>query len=75
LPIGYCSSDHRRDQDKGGIIIPDTAREKPIEGQGRAVGKGKRPEDGRLLPTRRQGRDKVIYGKWWVRVKLDARIT
>ena len=49
---------------KSGIIIPDTAQEKPMEGQVVAVGKGKRLEDGRLLPLGVKVGDKVIYGKW-----------
>ena len=49
---------------KGGIIIPDTAQEKPMQGEVIAVGKGKRLEDGRLLPLDVKVGDKVIYGKW-----------
>jgi chaperonin GroES len=49
---------------KSGIIIPDTAQEKPMEGQVVAVGKGKRLEDGRLQPLGVKVGDKVIYGKW-----------
>ena len=49
---------------KAGIIIPDTAQEKPMQGEVVAVGKGKRLEDGRLLPPDVKVGDKVIYGKW-----------
>jgi chaperonin GroES len=49
---------------KSGIIIPDTAQEKPMEGQVVAVGKGKRLEDGRLQPLGVKVGDKVLYGKW-----------
>jgi chaperonin GroES len=49
---------------KAGIIIPDTAQEKPMQGEVVAVGKGKRLEDGRLLPIGVKVGDKVIYGKW-----------
>ena len=49
---------------KSGIIIPDTAQEKPMQGEVIAVGKGKRLEDGRLLPLDVKVGDKVIYGKW-----------
>jgi chaperonin GroES len=49
---------------KGGLIIPDTAQEKPMQGEVIAVGKGKRLEDGRLLPLDVKVGDKVIYGKW-----------
>jgi chaperonin GroES len=58
---------------KSGIIIPDTAQEKPMQGQVVAVGKGKRLEDGRLLPLDVKVGDKVIYGKWsGTEVKLDG---
>jgi chaperonin GroES len=49
---------------KAGIIIPDTAQEKPMQGEVVAVGKGKRLDDGRLLPIGVKVGDKVIYGKW-----------
>ena len=58
---------------KGGIIIPDTAQEKPMQGEVVAVGKGKRLEDGRLQPLGVKIGDKVIYGKWsGTEVKLDG---
>ena len=57
----------------GGIVIPDTATEKPIFGKVVAVGKGKRLEDGRLEPLGVKVGDKVIYGKWsGTEVKLDG---
>ena len=49
---------------KSGIIIPDTAQEKPMQGKVVAVGKGKRLEDGRLQEMGVKVGDKVIYGKW-----------
>lgn len=49
---------------KGGLIIPDTAQEKPMQGEIVAVGKGKRLEDGRLQAIDVKVGDKVIYGKW-----------
>ena len=49
---------------KAGIIIPDTAQEKPMQGEVVAVGKGKRLEDGRLQSLDVKVGDKVIYGKW-----------
>ena len=49
---------------KAGIIIPDTAQEKPMQGEVVAVGTGKRLEDGRLLALDVKVGDKVIYGKW-----------
>ena len=59
---------------KAGIIIPDTAQEKPQQGQVVAVGGGKRLEDGRLQPMGVKVGDKVIYGKWsGTEVKLDGK--
>ena len=49
---------------KGGLIIPDTAPEKPMQGEVVAIGKGKRLEDGRLQAIDVKVGDKVIYGKW-----------
>ena len=58
---------------KAGIIIPDTAQEKPQQGQVVAVGGGKRLEDGRLQPMGVKVGDKVIYGKWsGTEVKLNG---
>ena len=58
---------------KAGIIIPDTAQEKPMQGEVVAVGKGKRLEDGRLQAVDVKVGDKVIYGKWsGTEVKLDG---
>ncbi|MFO1080809.1 MAG: co-chaperone GroES [Reyranellaceae bacterium] len=49
---------------KSGLIIPDTAQEKPMQGEVVAVGAGKRLEDGRLQEMGVKVGDKVIYGKW-----------
>ena len=49
---------------KAGIIIPDTAQEKPMQGEVVAVGKGRRLEDGRLQALDVKVGDKVLYGKW-----------
>ena len=49
---------------KAGIIIPDTAQEKPQQGKVVAVGAGKRLEDGRLIPMDVKVGDKVLYGKY-----------
>jgi chaperonin GroES len=49
---------------KGGIIIPDTAKEKPVQGKVVAVGPGLRGEDGKLQPMGVKAGDKVLYGKW-----------
>src|ERR1700750_2375483 len=58
---------------KGGIIIPDNAKEKPSQGQGVAVGPGGRDEAGKLIPIDIKGGDKVLFGKWsGTEVKLDG---
>lgn len=49
---------------KGGIILPDTAKEKPIEGTVIAVGPGKYGEDGKLIAMNVKANDKVLYGKY-----------
>ena len=49
---------------KGGIIIPDTAKEKPQEGQVIAVGKGKVNEDGKVTPLDVKVNDRVLFGKY-----------
>jgi chaperonin GroES len=57
----------------GGIIIPDTAREKPQQGQVTAVGPGGRDEAGKLIPIDIKVGDKVLFGKWsGTEVKLDG---
>ena len=63
-----------KEQMQGGLYIPDSAKEKPQEGEVVAVGKGKRLEDGRLQPLGVKVGDKVIYGKWsGTEVKLDGK--
>jgi chaperonin GroES len=58
---------------KGGIIIPDTAQEKPQEGQVTAIGPGGRDEAGKLIPIDVKVGDKVLFGKWsGTEVKLDG---
>ena len=49
---------------KGGIIIPDSAKEKPSEGQVVAVGPGGRDESGKLIPIDIKAGDRVLFGKW-----------
>ncbi|HOM05935.1 MAG TPA: co-chaperone GroES [Candidatus Kapabacteria bacterium] len=49
---------------KGGIIIPDTAKEKPMQGEVVAVGKGRVADDGKLIPMNLKVGDKVLYGKY-----------
>jgi chaperonin GroES len=56
----------------GGIIIPDTAKEKPMQGEVLAVGPGARNEDGDLIPMGVQVGDRVLFGKWsGTEVKID----
>ena len=57
----------------GGIIIPDTAKEKPQQGEVVAVGPGGRDEAGKLIPIDLKTGDKVLFGKWsGTEVKLDG---
>jgi chaperonin GroES len=57
----------------GGIIIPDTAKEKPQTGEVVAVGPGGRDENGKLIPIDVKAGDKVLFGKWsGTEVKLDG---
>jgi chaperonin GroES len=57
---------------KGGIIIPDTAKEKPMQGEILAVGPGARDDKGDLIPMGVQVGDRVLFGKWsGTEVKLD----
>jgi chaperonin GroES len=49
---------------RGGIIIPDTAKQKPVEGEVLAVGAGARDENGRLVPLDVKAGDRVLFGKW-----------
>ena len=58
---------------KGGIIIPDTAKEKPQEGKVVAVGPGARDESGKLVPLDVKAGDTVLFGKWsGTEVKIDG---
>jgi chaperonin GroES len=57
----------------GGIIIPDTAKEKPMEGEVIAVGPGARNEQGQLVPLDVKAGDRILFGKWsGTEVKLDG---
>ena len=58
----------------GGIIIPDTAKEKPQEGEVVAVGPGARDDAGKLIPLDVKAGDKVLFGKWsGTEVKIDGQ--
>ena len=61
------------EKSKGGIIIPDTAKEKPQEGEIVAVGPGGRDENGKLIAMALKAGDRVLFGKWsGTEVKLDG---
>ena len=58
---------------KGGIIIPDTAKEKPSQGEITAIGPGGRDENGKLTPIDVKKGDRVLFGKWsGTEVKIDG---
>jgi chaperonin GroES len=58
---------------KGGIIIPDTAKEKPQEGKVIAVGPGGRDDNGKLTPLDVKAGDRILFGKWsGTEVKIDG---
>ena len=62
-----------QEKTKGGIIIPDTAQEKPQEGEVIAVGPGGRDESGKLIPIDLKTGDTVLFGKWsGTEVKIDG---
>ena len=57
----------------GGIIIPDTAKEKPMEGEVVAVGPGARNEQGQIVPLEVKAGDRILFGKWsGTEVKIDG---
>jgi chaperonin GroES len=57
---------------RGGIIIPDTAKEKPQEGEVVAVGPGARDESGKLVPLDVKAGDRILFGKWsGTEIKVD----
>ena len=59
---------------RGGIIIPDTAKEKPSQGEVLAVGPGGRDENGKLIPIDVAVGDRVLFGKWsGTEVKIDGK--
>ena len=61
------------DKTKGGIITPDTVKEKPQEGEVVAVGPGARDENGKLVPTELKPGERILFGKWsGTEVKIDG---
>ena len=68
------SADRVRGKTAGGIIIPDTAKEKPMEGKVIAVGGGARDEQGKVQPLDVKAGDAVLFGKWsGTEVKIDGQ--
>jgi chaperonin GroES len=64
---------NQEEKSRGGIIIPDTAQEKPMEGEIIAVGPGARSDDGTLQPLDVKAGDRVLFGKWsGTEVKIDG---
>jgi chaperonin GroES len=76
-PLGDRVLVHPVEQDevkKGGIIIPDTAKEKPQEGKVVALGTGKRDEDGKLIPFEVKKGDRVLISKYGgTEIKIDGK--
>lgn len=61
------------EKSKGGIIIPDTAKEKPQEGKVVSVGPGSRDDNGKIVPLDVKAGDRILFGKWsGTEVKLDG---
>ena len=54
----------QEDQMQGGLYIPDSAKEKPQEGEVVAVGNGKRPDDGKIIPLEVKVGDRILFGKY-----------
>ena len=64
----------QKEQVQGGIIIPDSAKEKPQEGEVVAVGKGKRLEDGSVVPLDVKAGDRILFGKYsGSDIKMDSQ--
>ena len=63
----------QEEKTSGGIIIPDTAKEKPMQGKVVAVGSGARKDNGEIIPMQLKAGDIVLYGKWaGTEVKIDG---
>lgn len=61
------------DKTAGGIIIPDSAQEKPMEGKVVSVGPGTRGDDGKLIPLDVKSGDRILFGKWsGTEIKVDG---
>ena len=74
MPVVLVKALEKKDEIRSGIIIPDTAKEKPQEGEIVAVGKGKIAEDGKLIPMDVKAGDKILYGKYsGTEVKIEGQ--
>jgi chaperonin GroES len=66
--------ENEQEKTSGGLYIPDSAKEKPQEGEVVAVGKGKRMEDGKLIPLDVQAGDRILFGKYsGSDIKIDGQ--
>ncbi|RDD62089.1 co-chaperone GroES [Ferruginivarius sediminum] len=64
----------QEEKSTGGIIIPDTAKEKPMQGKVLAVGQGSKNEEGKVVPVDIKEGEKVLYGRWaGTEVKIDGQ--
>ena len=73
MTASWSSESNRRKRCRAGLYIPDSAKEKPQEGEVVAVGKGKRLEDGKLVPLDVQVGDRILFGKYsGSDIKLDG---
>jgi chaperonin GroES len=64
----------KKEEIRGGLIIPDTAKEKPQEGEIIAAGKGKIGDDGKLIPMDVKAGDRILYGKYsGTEIKIDGQ--
>jgi len=64
---------NEEERSKGGIIIPDTAKEKPVQGEVVAVGQGRTTEDGKIRPLDVKKGDRVLFGKYaGTEIKIDG---
>ena len=64
----------KKDEVRSGLIIPDTAKEKPMEGEIVAAGKGKVGDDGKLIPMDVKAGDKILYGKYsGTEIKIEGQ--
>jgi chaperonin GroES len=64
MTVSWSSASMKKKKTAGGIIIPDTAKEKPMQGEVIAVGPGKRSDSGEVSPLDVKAGDTVIFGKW-----------